>query len=132
MLSRTAEYAVRAAILLARHYGVRLVSTDEIASVVGAPRNYLSKTLNTLTRRGILTSVRGPGGGYALAMDPSQLSVADVTDVFDDMKPWYVADQPNKGVFTRRAGVTIRVLSESPTGATKVRVGVSPTAPPQP
>jgi Rrf2 family protein len=87
MLSRTAEYAVRAAILLARHYGVRLVSTDEIASVVGAPRNYLSKTLNTLTRRGILTSVRGPGGGYALAMDPSQLSVADVTDVFDDMKP---------------------------------------------
>jgi len=52
--------------------------------------------------------------------------------VFDDMKSWYVADQPNKGVFTRRAGVTIRVLEESPTGATKVRVGVSPTAPPQP
>ncbi len=86
MLSRTAEYAVRAAIVLARHYGERLVSTDEIAAIVGAPRNYLSKTLNTLTRRGILVSVRGPGGGYALAMAPTELSIADVTDVFDDAR----------------------------------------------
>ena len=87
MLSRTVEYAVRAVIVLARHYGERLVSADEIASILGAPRNYLSKTLNTLTRRGILTSARGPGGGYALAVAPSELSVADVADVFADARP---------------------------------------------
>ena len=87
MLSRTVEYAVRAVIVLARHYGERLVSADEIASILGAPRNYLSKTLNTLTRRGILTSARGPGGGYALAVAPSELSVADITDVFADARP---------------------------------------------
>ena len=84
MLPRTAEYAVRAAVLLARHYGERLVSADEIASVVGAPRNYLSKTLNTLVRSGVLTSMRGPGGGFALAKTPDQLSVAEVIDVFAD------------------------------------------------
>ena len=87
MLSRTVEYAVRAVIVLARHYGERLVSADEIASILGAPRNYLSKTLNTLTRRGILTSARGPGGGYALAVAPSELSVADIADVFADARP---------------------------------------------
>lgn len=87
MLSRTVEYAVRAVIVLARHYGERLVSADEIASILGAPRNYLSKTLNTLTRRGILTSARGPGGGYALAVAPGELSVADIADVFADVTP---------------------------------------------
>ena len=87
MLSRTAEYAVRAVVLLARHYGERHVRADEIASVLGAPRNYLSKTLNALTHRGILTSARGPGGGYALAIAPNVLSVADVADVFADTRP---------------------------------------------
>ena len=87
MLSRTAEYAVRAVVLLARHYGGRPVRADEIASVLGAPRNYLSKTLNALTHCGILTSARGPGGGYALAIAPNVLSVADVADVFADTRP---------------------------------------------
>jgi Rrf2 family protein len=98
MLSRTVEHAVRAVIVLARHYGERPVSADEIASILGAPRNYLSKTLNMLTRRGILTSARGPGGGYALAVAPSELSVADIADVFADTRPeaarCLLADKP--------------------------------------
>jgi Rrf2 family protein len=87
MLSRTADYAVRAVVLLARHHGKRLVSADEIASVLGAPRNYMSKTLNTLARRGVLTSMRGPGGGFGLALAPDALSVATVIDVFADARP---------------------------------------------
>ena len=87
MLSRTADYAVRAVVLLARHYGERLVSADEIASALGAPRNYMSKTLNALVRRGLLTSMRGPGGGFALAISPDTLSVATVVDVFADTRP---------------------------------------------
>ncbi len=86
MLPRTAEYAVRAAVLLARHYGERLVSADEIAIGLGAPRNYLSKTLNALVHSGVLTSMRGPGGGFALAKAPERLSVAEVIDVFGDAK----------------------------------------------
>lgn len=84
MLSRTAEYAVRAVIVLARSYGVRVVSAEEIAATLGAPHNYLSKTLNALTRRGVLTSVRGPGGGFALAIPPDVLTVAEIVEVFAD------------------------------------------------
>ena len=87
MLSRTAEYAVRAVVFLAKHYDDRLVGTDEIATGIGAPRNYLSKTLNALTRAGILTSARGPGGGFSLAMPPEALSVARVADVFAEIRP---------------------------------------------
>ena len=84
MLSRTAEYAVRAVIVLAREYGQRAVSADEIASILGAPHNYLSKTLNVLARRGILTGARGPGGGFSLAVAPDVLTVADIVEVFSD------------------------------------------------
>lgn len=84
MLSRTAEYAVRAVIVLAREYGQRAVSATEIASILGAPHNYLSKTLNALARRGILTSARGPGGGFSLAVAPDVLTVADIVEVFAD------------------------------------------------
>ena len=87
MLSRTAEYAVRAVIVLAAHYGKRAVSADDIASLLGAPRNYLSKTLNTLVRRGVLTSARGPGGGFSLAVAPQVLTVGDVVEVFADARP---------------------------------------------
>ena len=87
MLSRTADYAVRAVVLLARHHGERLMSADEVASMLGAPRNYMSKTLNALVRRGVLTSMRGPRGGFALASSPDTLSVATVIDVFADASP---------------------------------------------
>jgi Rrf2 family protein len=87
MLSRTAEYAVRAVVLLARQHDERALRADEIADRLGAPRNYLSKTLNALARSGVLSSARGPGGGFALAMPPEQLSIADIIDVFADEQP---------------------------------------------
>lgn len=84
MFSRTAEYAVRAVLILARHRGEALLSAEDISTALGAPANYMSKTLNALVRRGLLTSARGPHGGFALAISPYALSVADVLDVFAD------------------------------------------------
>lgn len=73
--------------MLARHNGPDLPGAKEIADAIGAPRNYLSKTLNTLVRHRILTSVRGPRGGFALSNTPENISVADVVDVFSDKEP---------------------------------------------
>ena len=87
MLSRTAEYAVRAMVLLGRHYGERAIRADEIATHLGAPRNYLSKTLNALARRRLLLSARGPGGGFVLARPPEEISIADIVDVFAEQRP---------------------------------------------
>lgn len=87
MLSRTAEYALRAVVVLARRYGEAPVSSDEIATILGAPHNYLSKTLNALSRRGIVTSTRGPGGGFVLAVAPDALTIGDIADVFAEAIP---------------------------------------------
>jgi Rrf2 family protein len=127
MLPRTAEYAVRAVVLLARYHGDRLVSAEEIATVLGAPRNYLSKTLNTLVRHGVLTSMRGPGGGFALATPPELVSVADVVDVFSDPQPTTVRclleDRPcdsDAPCEAHRRWVTITRIAREPLLATTI------------
>lgn len=87
MLSNTADYALRAILLLARHHGGRPVRADEIADAIGAPRNYLAKTLNALARAGLVTSARGPTGGFTLAAAPAALTLAEVIDLFDEPRP---------------------------------------------
>ena len=57
MLSVTAEHAVRAVLLLARYKGAKALSADAIAAELGAPRNYLAKTLNALAKDGVRARV---------------------------------------------------------------------------
>jgi Rrf2 family protein len=84
MISATSEYALRAALLMARAYGERPLRADEIADAIGAPRNYLAKTLNALAKAGIASSARGPMGGFQLARSPESISVSDIIDCFDE------------------------------------------------
>lgn len=79
LLSQTSRYALRAAAYLAEHADDdRPVPVGEIADAIGVPRNYLSKTLHQLARHGVLTSERGPKGGFRLARDPRQVRLFDV------------------------------------------------------
>ena len=84
MLSATAEHAVRAVLLLARHDGAKDLSADAIAAELGAPRNYLAKTLNALAKAGVVHSARGAAGGFTLAIPPDSLTLARIIAPFDD------------------------------------------------
>jgi Rrf2 family protein len=84
MLSATAEHAVRAVLLLARHDGAKALSADAIAAELGAPRNYLAKTLNALAKAGVVHSARGAAGGFTLAIAPESLTLARIIAPFDD------------------------------------------------
>lgn len=84
MLSATAEHALRAVLLLARHDGAKALSADAIAAELGAPRNYLAKTLNALAKSGVVHSARGAAGGFTLAIRPEQLTLARIIAPFDD------------------------------------------------
>ncbi|MDF1504650.1 Rrf2 family transcriptional regulator [Roseisolibacter sp. H3M3-2] len=81
--SRTSDYAIRATLVLARGYGGPPMRAGDVAGAIGAPRNYLGKTLHALARAGVATSSRGPTGGFALAVDPAALTLAQVVDLFD-------------------------------------------------
>ncbi len=75
--SDTVRYALMALSYLAMHRN-RLVKADEIAKSQNIPKPFLSKILHELSRRDILTSVKGPKGGFSLKADPSQLTMWDV------------------------------------------------------
>ncbi|MDA1080069.1 MAG: Rrf2 family transcriptional regulator [Gemmatimonadetes bacterium] len=84
MIGRTADYALRALLVLAREQqGGRYLHADDVAGATGAPRNYTGKVLNGLARAGFVTSSRGPSGGYRLARPPALISVGAVIDLFD-------------------------------------------------
>jgi Rrf2 family protein len=86
LLSSTSDYALRAVLVLARENG-RPMRADDIADSTGAPRNYLAKTLNALAKAGVLTSSRGPQGGFSLAVAPELLTIARIIDCFETRKP---------------------------------------------
>src|SRR5947209_13115329 len=87
MLSITADYALRAVLLLGASNGRCPLSADEVARAIGAPANYLAKTLNASAKAGIVRSTRGPHGGFTLAVSPTDLSLARIVDLFEDRKP---------------------------------------------
>ena len=81
-LTRKADYALLALTHLARD-GRALRSAREIADTYGVPLPILMNILKTLTRSGMVTSVRGARGGYRLAMDPRQISLHMVVRAID-------------------------------------------------
>ena len=86
-ISATADYALRAILVLARDGATRPMRADEIADATGAPRNYMAKTLNSLAKAGLVSSARGPAGGFVLTIAPSELPLARIVDLFDEQRP---------------------------------------------
>jgi Rrf2 family protein len=82
-LSSTAQQAIRAVVYLAEHADEGPVNVAVVAQALGAPRNYLSKTLHVLASAGVLTSMRGPAGGFQLAVAPDNLTLAQLTAPFE-------------------------------------------------
>ena len=86
MLSQTAQYAMRAMIYLGEREGRGPVRVDEVAEALDVPRNYLSKILHALVKRGLLSSMRGPRGGFYLARQADGVTLLEVVEPFDDIE----------------------------------------------
>jgi Rrf2 family protein len=87
VVTQTSEHAIRALLFLAQRPEGEAVSAERIAQALGAPANYLSKTLNALAKQGLVGSTRGPAGGFRLRVPPAQLTLAEVVATFDDVRP---------------------------------------------
>jgi Rrf2 family transcriptional regulator, nitric oxide-sensitive transcriptional repressor len=79
MISKTAEYALRAIASLAEAPGVA-VSADILAGKTKVPRRYLHRVLQDMVAAGLVASRPGPGGGYELIADTRSLSILDVVN----------------------------------------------------
>lgn len=99
MISQTAEYALRAVLHLAGRPPQRLTSAAESAAAISVAERYLARVLNALAHAGVLRSVRGPHGGFRLALPASQLTLAEVVAPFDA-----VGDPPQCLLRNQRCG----------------------------
>jgi Rrf2 family protein len=82
-LTRAADYAVRVMIHLARTPRGLRVSLPALAAATGAPDSFLSKVLQSLTRARLITSKRGPAGGFNMSAPGRQASMRAVIEAID-------------------------------------------------
>lgn len=83
-LTTKGRYAVTAMLDLALHSDAGPVRLSEISSRQHISLSYLEQLFAKLRRRGLVKSVRGPGGGYCLDKATEQTFVADIIDAVDE------------------------------------------------
>jgi len=83
MFSTRAEYGVRVMVDLARRGGADPVPLAEIAECEGLPLAYLEHLVARLRRAGLIESRRGAHGGYLLAREPAQITMAEVVEALE-------------------------------------------------
>jgi Rrf2 family nitric oxide-sensitive transcriptional repressor len=79
MLSKTAEYALRAVVYLGGRMG-QPASADLLSEKTKTPRRYLHRVLQDLVAAGLVDSRSGPGGGYELALEAKKITILDVVN----------------------------------------------------
>ncbi len=83
MLSKKAQYAIKALEYLANRYEQGPVLISEIAEAKHIPIKFLENILLELRKADILQSKKGKGGGYLLKASPEQTTIANVIRVID-------------------------------------------------
>ncbi len=85
MISRTAEYALRAVVFLANNNEQPRTSA-QISEATQVPVDYLAKVMRELGRAKLVRSRRGLNGGFTLAADPADINVLEVINAVDPIE----------------------------------------------
>src|SRR6185436_17676947 len=83
-LTTKGRFAVTAMIDLAMRNGEGPVTLADISDRQKISLSYLEQLFGKLRRKGLVSSVRGPGGGYNLARPTPEVSVADIIVAVDE------------------------------------------------
>jgi len=83
-LTTKGRYAVTAMLDLALHEGRGPVSLTDISGRQEISLSYLEQLFAKLRRGGLVSSVRGPGGGYRLKRPASAICVAEIIDAVNE------------------------------------------------
>lgn len=83
LLSKSCVYGLRASIYLALHADREYVSISEVSEKLGISFHFLTKILQQLTQKGLLTSYRGPNGGVAFVRPARDIIIYDIVAAID-------------------------------------------------
>jgi Rrf2 family protein len=82
-LTRASSYALHAAAYLAAKKGDKPTPSHTIAKTCGIKERFLLKVLKPLVSARVLTSIKGPNGGYRLARPASEIALLDIIEAGD-------------------------------------------------
>jgi len=82
-VSEAVALALHSTAIMAEYNDGSLMSNKELAEMQKASRNHLSKVLQRLVHIGIVSSTRGPGGGFKLAKKPKDICLLDIYEAIE-------------------------------------------------
>lgn len=71
-------YALKAMLYLMNEANSKALTSQDISEKQGIPKAFLDQILRKLRLGGLIASVRGPGGGYAVVKNPEDITVSEV------------------------------------------------------
>ncbi len=84
MISNSSKYALKAVLYLGLNSNENnKIMAKEIAGPVNAPLPYISKLLQELARKGLISSQKGPKGGFYLSEENRKKNLMDVVSTID-------------------------------------------------
>src|SRR5450759_2219325 len=84
MLSNSCRYGIRAVIYLASQpLSKGMTGIKKISSDLDLPTPFLAKILQQLAKQKILSSSKGPHGGFSLLKDPKKITLLDIVNTID-------------------------------------------------
>ena len=84
MLSNSSKYAIKAVLFLALNSSKEnKVVVKDIAKPINVPQAYIAKLLQDLARENIISSVRGPKGGFYLSDENKNQSVLSIIAIIN-------------------------------------------------
>ena len=84
MLSNTCKYAIRATIYLALNVSENYkIGIKEISKELNIPSPFLSKIMQSLAKQKLLSSTKGPNGGFSLARDADEITLFEIIQIID-------------------------------------------------
>ena len=84
--SNACEYGIRAMVHLADYAVGTRVLAREVADKEVIPGPFLGKVFQTLVKAGLLTSSKGPGGGFSLAREATEITLYDIRAAIDGVR----------------------------------------------
>lgn len=81
-VTKTLDYAVRSLTYMGNEPVVKH-SMKEISEQQHIPINYLAKIMRRLVKKGLVRSMVGPDGGYALRRPPGEISLREIYEAIE-------------------------------------------------
>src|SRR5580704_2976449 len=82
-ITRAGEYGVMGLMHLARCRPWQRTKIDEVSRQQKISRSFLAKIFQSLVKAGLVRSIRGAGGGFALAKNPAQIPVLEIIEAVE-------------------------------------------------